>query len=308
MIFSGKSNEVFCDALSVTYSPADSPILDIQKFILDVGGWPQNPFKCSYQYGAPSTSKTQGDMWFRMLERAKFTKIEIKAKGISFLRAHGYWEEYLSLLGSSPHTVTRLDAAHDFPLDYSDVSEVFLSHFPSWRVPLSRKGYAMEKRYETMRPDNKLTSTIYVGDRGRTKYYLRLYDKMFEMWSRDKDKSKELGAPLTRLELECAKEVNCSLKDAYDPAPLFYHVLKELLFKDVQGSVREWIPGGEFTWKMPAIEKLHPAVRLKSLVDGSQDVKNILHLSSQVSKEGFRKVLANKEVNNVSSNRWPSGN
>jgi len=280
MIFSG-TRDVFCDWLSVTYSPTDAPIREIQEFIQDVGGWPQPPRKCTYQYGPPGKDGDRLVKWLGITERARFVKIELTGQGASFLRSHGYFGEYLSLLGSSPHTVTRLDAAQDMGIDYPDALTQYFTHYPDWSLPLSRKGYAVEKRFETMRPDGRLSSTLYIGKRGATKYYLRMYDKAYERMCKDQDKPGEIAAPLTRLELECAKEVHCSLKDAFHPAPLFYHVLGDLFFTSYPDGIDAWQPGGAFQWVSPPREKKHPAVRMKQLAGSSLDLQQLLLLAKE---------------------------
>ena len=280
MIFSGTPN-VFCDWLSVTYSPDDSPVIDVQRFIQDVGGWAQQARKCTYQYGAPGTTKNREVKWLGITERGRFVKIEITGQGAAFLRSHGYFGEYLSLLGSSPHTITRLDAAHDFDMDYPIALDQYFTLYPDWTLPLSRKGYPVEKRYEAKRPDGKLSSTLYVGRRGRTKYYLRMYDKAFERMCKGQVRVEEPLTPQTRLELECAKEVGCSLKDAFNPAPLFYHILGGLFFRQVPDEVADWDADSSFQWSSPPRPKDHPAVRMKKLADESPDLRQLLALAQE---------------------------
>lgn len=194
------------------------------------------------------------------------------------LRGVSAFGEYASLIGSYPHTVTRLDAAMDVPLPAPPIITALVSRYPSDSlVHLTRKGVRPDY-YLKPTLDGGYTGTFYAGplrSRGLI-VTARVYDKSRERFDRT---GVDVG-PLTRFEVVCRKGSRVTLRDAYDPLSLFWHFAAPALLPLPDG-IPPWSPFDGDTWA-PGARTVDDYQRLRSRVDASVDIDLLADLADKV--------------------------
>jgi len=281
MIFS-EASDVFCDALSVTFSPDNSPLFGLGSFLLSTG-----LCKVGEATKADSCYLFSNGGYVLIWANRRFEKVYFSGRSIEVLRTSDLWGETLSLLSECPHNVTRLDAAQDVPEPYHLVRERLVAEFPDYRVPLGRKSLQSQEKYFTIRADGNPTSTYEIGQRGSGKQMVRIYDKQNEVL----EKQGEMVPPLTRVELEVAREFNATLRDALDPTAIFYHVLGGLIFPTPH-HVPSWVSVPEFTWSAGRRPPADPYRQIKRLVEESDDLRTLVALSQKAHSGGIESTVA----------------
>jgi hypothetical protein len=270
--------DIFCDHLSVTYSPANSVGGEVSTFLLGLGAQPEAVPRA----GARLLRVGRGTV----LTESRSTWVKLTASGaaLAYLRAEGRFFDYLSLLAGAPHRVTRLDAAVDLAVDYPAFRPTVESAFPRLRAMLGRKQVACTEILER-RDDGELTGTYYAGKRGRTRQVLKVYDKAQEALA----KRGEWLPPTTRVELECGRKVGATLRDAAEPASIFFHFVPPTLVSRPVG-VADWVSHDLGGW---AISQPLPTAyeALERLVDRSVDITAMRELADQLGPMGRRYLL-----------------
>jgi len=181
--------------------------------------------------------------------------------------------DYLSALSESPHNVTRLDAAHDVLVDASPVIAKLRRRYPQ-ECNLSRKALRTKSILET-RPDGKESGTWYVGHMSNGRITAKVYDKQLQMLN---VRGEELP-PTVRYELTFKKDVGTTLRDAAEPARLFWSHATPLLLKRPQG-IPDWLSGwgGGWHYQRPDIAL---AGLLKPRIESSAELRAILQLADR---------------------------
>lgn len=276
---------VFCDWLDVTF-PSDSPLwLDLHDFFL----------------GESCQSKALGDsVDFRhplaswgsfQLHRSSqgWSRISASGGSCNALRVSGSWGDYLSLLGSYPHTVTRVDATLQLQVDASPVIRSLVDRYPpDSLVYLTRKGV---KPDYYLRPalyaGGGLTGTFYAGSlkKGSSKASVRVYDKRNERLDRAGD---DVG-PCLQIEVTGRKGLGVSLRDAYAPGPLFWHLASPSILNRPEG-VSDWVPFDGELWS-PGRVSPEPYARLQSSVSSSVDLETLADLADKCGESGRLQLL-----------------
>ena len=170
----------------------------------------------------------------------------ISASGIavSALRDAGLWSEYLRVFASDSHRVTRLDVALDVLVPAPGLLQSLYKRASSGEVALTRKALNPARHLRSiMSPGvtGEDTGTIYLG--GKTaEVKARVYDKRHE---RIASGFPDPG-PWLRAELTVTAAVGISLKDAWEPAPVFWHFMTQALDGIISRpvNVATWVPGG----------------------------------------------------------------
>jgi hypothetical protein len=265
--------DVFCDYLSVTFSPRDFPGDDLAEFVLGVGGFP----KPSTSAGRAAYKLGHG---FAFIERRpNWCKAEATGSALAHLRALGVFMEWLSILGESPHSVSRLDVAVDVPGDYSHLRPHLHERHPGLRARLGRKLVGCTELTEA-RSDGEISGTFYIGQRGKTRSVARIYDKS---WEAEKRRGGLIPSTI-RYEVEVGRKFGATLRDASVPAPLFFHVAAPSLVHRPAG-VPDWVASDGEGWKLARTE-MTTYETLAKLVDRSPDLGAMLALSRQLGPTG----------------------
>lgn len=183
------------------------------------------------------------------------------------LRAASLFGEYLRAVSSESHRVTRLDAA----LDLAVPAPAFLSNFYDranrGEIRLSHKS-APAKRWVGLNAAGEETGTVYLG--GHTaKVRLAAYDKRQERL----DKGLPDPGPWLRVELRGSSDLGISLRDAWEPAPFFWHYCSGVLARP--SGVPAWVPGG-VGFELPPKPALDPADAFERRLSGSVELRDLV--------------------------------
>jgi len=256
--------QVETDYLSLTYPPgviSSRMIDDYIYHLYDIGGESKSSFdqkKKVYTVGRGRSS---------IVETNKYLKIDLTGELLVILRSHGIYMDILSLLGSEAHKVTRLDVAHDVDTDYPVIRKSLEKKFPGMIVPGFSRKVLKATEFVNAREDGQKTGTYYIGQRGKTRYHARIYDKMHQMSERHGD----ILPTRTRYELELGRQVPVTLRDAANPEPIFWHFMSPTILEKPPG-VPDWEPSEFETWKLDQdgksyYEKMHTMVANAPIFD-----------------------------------------
>lgn len=266
------------DWLDVTYSPDDNPCDELSHFLRNLG------FSCletgprKHQWSPPLP--VVGKLIVSSMSR--FSRVSASGQVLSHLRNLSQYDNYLALLSSSPYKVSRLDAAYDVPLDASPVIARFLRNNPR-EFALSRQRPLLVKSFLGIRLDGKLSGTVYLGHRTKSRVTAKIYDKSLEQFER-------LGLvipPTTRYELTF-RDGLASLRDAHNPTAIFWAHTGSLL--DRPSGLPEWSLSSDLGWSYHR-PPLLPMNHLKRLVSISNDLDMMLMTADTLGPSG-RNALA----------------
>lgn len=233
---------VFCDYLTVTCHPDES-------FVECVSDWLTAVFPIAFQ-GEDLTVFRVGRGKIDVDSSARFFhRVSCSGAALSELRSIGDYGDLLSLLGSFPHRVTRLDAALDVLTDAPVILRGLEARYPSDRVCLTRKALKVTRMYTT-RSDGLLSGTWYAGHKSRARVTARVYDKQLEAY----EKRGEIIPPTTRYELTFGRDHGCTLKDAFMPRSLFYEYSSPALV-DRPDDHSTWSPHNADGWESDPVDR-----------------------------------------------------
>lgn len=206
---------------------------------------------------------------------------------LTALRAHNLYQNYLSVISHVPHRVTRMDVACDVPCDSPLVLKRLTKRAHSGDIRLTRNKIDPQRQVKTimgLNPEGKETGSLYLGPAKPQIASCKIYDKRQERWQR----ANLDIPPLLRYELKLGRKANLSLRDAWEPDPVFWHFMQDLL--PAPEGVPEWVPHGEgFT--LPPSVTLLPAESMKRLLETSDLTRRLLVLSDQIGAHGFDYLL-----------------
>ena len=229
---------VICDWLDVTYSPIDMPDADLRTMLL------ASDFSVEYDKGQRLQYRASTGGTVGIQRSARFGRISLSGSACAALRDAGLWADVLFLLGSSPHKVTRIDGALDVRTDPADVIASLCMRYPDGQVRLNQRPLNVTRFLEARPFDGRDSGTYYVGYRSRGRVTARVYDKRLEHFKRT---GVDLGYNLTRYEITVRADYGATLRDAYDPTALFWHVASPALVSRRPDDVGEWVSGSDFT-------------------------------------------------------------
>jgi hypothetical protein len=239
--------EPFCDYLNVTCHPENSFVADALEFL--------DFISCPVAYA--DEERTIVEVGFGKIvidKKAKFHSISASGSSLAHLRSSCLFSDYLSVLASVPHKVTRLDAAIDIGVDAPLYLRMLEKKYPDDRVKFTRKAVKVSRLYSARESDGKQSGSWYAGNYGKARLTAKVYDKQLEAL----DKRGESLPPTTRIELTFAKDFGCSLKDASMPASLFFTHSKPILDHETDHPVWEshsdgWVgtpPDTKLDWQI----------------------------------------------------------
>jgi hypothetical protein len=193
------------------------------------------------------------------------------------MRLASCFDDYLFLLGTVPHTVTRLDVARDYLVDTPAVFKELSKLYPDDRIALSRKALKVSRTLTARAHDGKQTGTWYAGKKSKAKISLKVYDKREETLDRT---GVDTGVPLTRVEFTCRKGMGVSLRDASEPLALFTHC-GALCFLPAAPESPLWASHGE-TWGMVGIAVITSYEAYLKRLDSSPELNHIAQLAANL--------------------------
>lgn len=273
----------FCDFLSVT-SPA-SYLDDLRRSlqpIVDAAG-------CDITRDEHGDGVTFGLPNGTIALRTKFRVAMCSASGaaLAHLRALNLYGDYLRVLASVPHRVTRIDCTVETPVAAPPVVARIAARAREGFIALSRKAVKPESVVTYLSQDarGELTGTLYLGLPSAEVRGV-VYDKRHE---RESKMFPDPG-PLLRYEIRVKGNFNPTLRDAYEPAALFYHfAAPDLLPRPA--SVQDWSPHAEgFT-----LEKQNDftaAQLMARKLDASADVARLIQLAIDCGPGGLPLLLS----------------
>lgn len=275
---------VICDWLDVTYSPDDVPEPELRTLLLGLGFLVEYDKGMQLMYRPPDGARGS----VRVTYARRYGKISLSGGAIDYLRAADAWHEVLFHLSSSPHKVTRLDAALDVRTDAADVIARLMLRYPGGKVSLGRKALDVTRMLE-VRADGRESGTYYVGYRSHARATARVYDKRLEVLKRT---GVDLGHELTRYEVTARKDYGATLHDAAEPEALFWHVAAPALIPRVPEGVAMWSADNDFTgWEFTP-KAYVPAEVLERRVEYSAELEALKLLSDELGAHGRSFLLS----------------
>ena len=281
---------VICDWLDVTYAPDNTP----ERAVLDV-----------LQLAGAECLNTddKGSSWrvgtgiFKLQWKFTFHRFSASGAVLEHLRMCHLYMDYLSALSEAPHAITRLDAAHDVLTDSAPVIANLRKRYPH-ECNLSRKALRTKSILET-RPDGKESGTWYEGHNSRGRITAKVYDKQLQMLNVH---GIEIP-PTARYELTFKKDIGTTLRDAAEPARLFWSHASPVLLKAPAG-LSDWVSGwgGGWHYEKPEIAL---AGLLKSRIESSAELQSILALADRADCMEFCTQLLAKLVKGYAREHEP---
>lgn len=199
------------------------------------------------------------------------------------LRAQSLYATYLAMLGDHPHNVTRLDVAHDVSVYAPPHIRRFEREARKGNYKLNGRKINLQTQFSSITSLNNRgdrSGSVYLGPRKNQKAALLVYDKAKEQW----DKFGRTIPDTLRFELKLGRKIGMSLRDAWEPDPIFWHHMADIL--PAPDGVPTWRPhDGGFDFG-PRVKSL-PAEAMKRLVESSDLTKRLLDLADQVGEHGL---------------------
>lgn len=285
------SPAVITDALDVTFSPGDFPYPELNALFLATGFKPiSTPAGGTPLYRTPCGRGT-----VKIDQRARFSRVSCSGAACHHLRHSEAWLDYLSILSSSPHCVTRLDAALDLAIDGADLVDSMRKLHRDGSVSLGRKAIKTSVIL-SVRDDGRESGTWYAGYGSSAKATAKVYDKALQMLQR----FGEVIPPRGRVEVTAWKGYGATLRDAAMPAAIFWHIASPALLQAPEG-IPMWQPDTDGGWQTERRD-IVPAQVLRNRVENSGELTALLELAStfQGGLEYLRHLL-NQRVTAASS-------
>lgn len=267
---------IFCDWLDVTYSPDDAPYPAVNRLLLGAGFDVESHDRVTFTYRHPST---RGVLVFGPSRRS----MRVSASGTvcALLRALGLWQDFLFELSTSPHRVTRVDAALDLPMDGADLVAHMRTRHSTGQVNLTRKAIRTSTFLAVRPDDGRETGTWYAGHRQQARFTARVYDKAWEAL----EKRGELLPPTARVEVTAkGGDSGATLRDAANPAALFWQIASPAILEAPEG-VPVWTPNSDLGWVAPQRD-FDAAAVLQRRVDSFAMLDALATLADDLGPEG----------------------
>lgn len=210
-----------------------------------------------------------------------FGVISASGAALVALRGAGVYGDFLRLLGSEPHRLTRLDVALDVAVHAPPVLQALYGRAVRGEFSLTRKALSPSRhvaRYLCPGPSGEDTGTVYLGARS-AEVKARVYDKRCERIARGEDDP----GPWLRIELTVTSKVGVSLKDAWEPASVFWHFMGVALDGVVArpAGVPDWSPGGD-GFHLPPRPVRDLVQVLRRRLERSREIQDVCGLARKV--------------------------
>jgi len=277
------SNEragVICDWLNVTCKPTDS-FADALCDWLDKHGY-------FVLFGdKSSTSYRVGTGLLKISTMSNFHVASASGGVLSALREANLYRDYVNLLGSVGHKVTRLDAALDVAVDTPIVLSGLCRVYNKGLFSFGRKPLTVKRIIENRVSDNAESGTWYAGGhKSNARVVCRVYDKQLERASLG-----ILTPPQTRYELTFKKDYGCSLWDAMYPKSIFYSHSSGLIDPPSDGY-DVWDSRGLVPWVSDPVDTTLTVEAFRKRAMYSPDFIHLAKLASRFSSAGDEYLLS----------------
>lgn len=276
--------EPFCDWLDVTCAPESSFIPLLLSF-LDCHFFPvafSEGFKTGFKVG-------EGVLVIE--QRLRFHRASASGSCVDHLRRSGIFRDYVNVLGSVAHKVTRLDVAVDVSVDAPSVLRDLERCYPADLFSFGRKSLRVTRLYSARPSDGQLTGTWYAGHRSSARVTCRVYDKQSEAL----EKRGESLPPTTRFELTFRKDYGCSLYDVLMPQSLFYSHASPGLLDAPSVPVAPWESRGTVPWESEPVDYSLTISVFDKRVSASPEIARLAELAAQFGPEGKALILRHFE-------------
>lgn len=276
----------FSDWLSLSYSSSSLMNLELDSFLSSlspVSVEQTGPKKVLYHFGDSLGT------CLCTLEN-NYHNFSFSGSFLRYVRELQREAEFLQLLSTQPHNITRLDVAYDVPVDGPQIITNLQSLYPTGDIRIARR-YRKLMYITSPRPsDGKLTGTVYC----QTKSYkgtvkLTIYDKSNEVLGK---KGLDIS-PTTRYELRVCR--GASLKDYSSPTCVFWHFIPSELLK-APSTFPTWEAKEKIPFELVPSVGLTDHQKLEFLLSNSAfltDLKTTLS-NTDLSYQRSAKMIVNK--------------
>lgn len=282
-----EASAVFCDALTVT-----TPLEEWESLPGDMTELLNaSSMQLSYRDDGRELWETPDDtgiVRFQRHGKAQVVSVHASGRALARLRSAKLFAEYLHVLASRPHKVTRIDVSADVVCDAPSVLADVLDRGRSGLVSLTRKAVHREavEFWNSLRPDGRESGTIYLNKKADVGACI--YDKRLERYNKTPAEWGDLDERL-RYELRVTNGLP-TLGDAYCPAPLFFQHMSPSLVPRPEG-VAERVHNG-FGFSIERSPPPLPAARLKARAESSADLGALCVLASRQGSGGLPYLLS----------------
>ena len=264
---------VFADALQVTFDRADWRALRLQLLPLT------DTLGCETQIDQPALESA---LWrdpsggtLSVKRYGSVASLGASGRFLATLRSASFLLEYLSIIGTVPHKVTRLDASMDVDVDAPPVLHRLVKRARTGDgLQLTRKrvpsGHVTT--YLGTRLDGRVSGTAYIGSR-TAPVRLCVYDKQKERV----DAGQLDAAPCLRYELRVRNGL-VTLRDAAEPSAIFWNSMQHVLRRPA--GVPDWSPAVDAF--VPERAVVDPDTRLRRRVESSADLAALVALADSL--------------------------
>ncbi len=221
------------------------------------------------------TANTRGTVNAKRL--GKVWAIGCSGAACAGLRLAGRFNSYLHAIGQRRHRVTRIDASVDYAVDAAPIVAAVAVAGQNGELSLTRKRIRPSdvETHIGVRADGARSGTVYCGAKNAD-VRMMVYDKQHERMH--KWRLPDCG-PLVRYELTLRAGTGITLRDAAEPAAVFWnYAAPDFLARP--DNAPEWDSGGTGFYLEPHVPLL-PAQRLKRRVEASRDLAAIVALAKE---------------------------
>lgn len=217
----------------------------------------------------------------------QYTKHGVHVLSISggvcaLFRTMGLWGSVLANIGSLPHRCTMTHLTLELPEHGPSHVLTAKRRCQAQQIQLTRKALGPQDWRALLSLDarGQETGTVYMGTK-QADVQAVVYDKRHER----EGKGFIVDEDLVRYELRIRSGVGATLRDAWEPAPLFWHYAGRSLLP-APATVQAWAPHAE-GFALPDRHEFTAAELLDRKLDTSPDVERLLDLAAACGPHGF---------------------
>lgn len=278
----------FCDALNVTvpFEHADELQAACRPLLARLGAseasegfWQVPPLKVGLdgRCGADLAAlrwQRPGSVVFKRY--GQVLQVGTSGTTLRSMRADSSFLDWLSILSSYPHRVTRTDATVDVLVPASGPVLALHDHAKRDGVRLGRKRTLPSHCRALLRAahyaEGAETGTVYLGAYGRSEITGKVYDKRNEVL----DKGGDDPGDMLRVELSFSGKVGCTLRDVAAPGPLFWNYVGELL--DPPSEFVAW-DRGDVGFDLDKLPPVDPVVAITRACERNDGLRTVIRFS-----------------------------